>query len=68
MSNYKKENVQTIEGGFLTGIFRELKAVSWPSSKSLMINVLIVLAVILVTTGFVWGLDTVFAKIISLIV
>lgn len=65
-----KENVEVSEKkvGFIRGTFRELKQVSWPTKKELASKTGVVLGVVIVSTLFVWIVDTGLSKLLSLIV
>ncbi len=47
-------------GGFFKGIFSELKKVSWPSKKQVVINTVSVLAFCLVIGAIIWIADALF--------
>ena len=66
VANTKKENFFKRAGkkitGFFKGIFSELKKVTWPTKRDVIIGTLSVLAFCLVVGGIIWladfGLDS----------
>lgn len=65
-----KENVELSQEkvGFVKGTGQELKKVTWPTKKELASKTGVVLGVVVVSTVFVWLVDTGLSKILSLIV
>lgn len=65
-----KENVQVSEKkvGFVRGTIQELKQVTWPTKGELAAKTGVVLAVVIVSTVFVWAVDTGLSKLLSLMV
>lgn len=65
-----KENVELSQEkvGFVKGTGQELKKVTWPTKKELAGKTGVVLSVLVVSTVFVWLVDTGLSKILSLIV
>ncbi|WAW14848.1 preprotein translocase subunit SecE [Peptostreptococcus equinus] len=65
-----KENVEVSEQkvGFIKGTVKELKQVTWPTKGELAGKTTVVLGVVIVSTLFVWLVDTGLSKLLSLIV
>ena len=65
-----KENVELSQEkvGFVKGTGQELKKVTWPTKKELASKTGVVLGVVVVSTVFVWLVDTGLSKVLSLIV
>lgn len=65
-----KENVELSQEkvGFVKGTGQELKKVTWPTKKELASKTGVVLGVVVVSSVFVWLVDTGLSKILSLIV
>ncbi|MDE7454307.1 MAG: preprotein translocase subunit SecE [Clostridia bacterium] len=63
----KKPNVFKRLGGFFVKSWSELKKVSWPSFKTVLKNTGIVLLVVLFFALIIFGSDTLFAWLLSLI-
>ena len=65
-----KENVELSQEkvGFVKGTGQELKKVTWPTKKELASKTGVVLGVVVVSTVFVWIVDTGLSKVLSLIV
>ena len=65
-----KENVELSQEkvGFEKGTGQELKKVTWPTKKELASKTGVVLGVVVVSTVFVWLVDTGLSKVLSLIV
>ena len=65
-----KENVKVSEKkvGFFKGTLIELKQVTWPTKSELAKKTAVVLGVVLFSTFFVWFVDTVLSKILSILV
>lgn len=65
-----KENVELSQEkvGFVKGTGQELKKVTWPTKRELASKTGVVLSVLVVSTVFVWLVDTGLSKILSLIV
>lgn len=65
-----KENVELTQEkvGFVKGTGQELKKVTWPTKKELASKTGVVLGVVVVSTVFVWLVDTGLSKVLSLIV
>ncbi|MUP49274.1 preprotein translocase subunit SecE, partial [Veillonellaceae bacterium M2-8] len=53
---------------FVKGTGQELKKVTWPTKKELASKTGVVLGVVVVSTVFVWLVDTGLSKVLSLIV
>lgn len=68
-SKGNKKNVKKKNG--VAQYFRELKSelkkVVWPSKKTVLNNTGVVLAVVCMSSIVVWGIDSIFVKILSLI-
>ena len=65
-----KENLELSQEkvGFVKGTGQELKKVTWPTKKELASKTGVVLGVVVVSTVFVWLVDTGLSKVLSLIV
>ena len=65
-----KENVELSQEkvGFVKGTGQELKKVTWPTKKELASKTGVVLGVVVVSTVFVWLVDTGLSNVLSLIV
>ena len=65
-----KENVELSQEkvGFVKGTGQELNKVTWPTKKELASKTGVVLGVVVVSTVFVWLVDTGLSKVLSLIV
>jgi len=60
--------------GFFAGIakrFRdiksEMKKIVWPTKSQIVNNTIVVIIVSLIAAVFIWGLDTVFGRVLKLI-
>ena len=62
----KKPNVFRRLGSFFAKSWSELKKVSWPSAKTVMKNTGIVLLVVLFVGVIIFGFDTLFNWLVSL--
>ena len=62
----KKPNIFKRLGAFFVKSWSELKKVSWPSAKTVMKNTGIVLLVVLFFGVIIFGFDTLFAWLVSL--
>ena len=65
-----KENVQVSEEkvGFVKGTFKELKQVTWPTKGELARKTSVVLAVVILSTFFVWLVDTGLSQLLALLI
>lgn len=65
-----RENVTVSEKkvGFVRGTINELKQVTWPTKKELAAKTAVVLGVVIVSTVFVWAVDTGLSKALSLLI
>lgn len=64
-----KENVEVSEKkvGFVNGTVQELKKTTWPTKGELAGKTGVVLAVVIISTLFVWLVDTGLSKLLSLV-
>lgn len=53
---------------FLKGSWSELKKVHWPTRKEMLIYVSVVLVAVLIIAVLLWGIDTLFSNILSLVI
>ena len=53
--------------GFLTEVRSELKKVTWPSRQEVRSTTLVVIATSIFFGFYLWGLDLVFSRILSLV-
>lgn len=65
-----KENVQVSEEkvGFVKGTAKELKQVTWPTKGELASKTAVVLAVVILSTLFVWLVDTGLSQLLALLI
>lgn len=65
-----KENVTVSENkvGFVKGTVTELKQVTWPTKRELAAKTAVVLGVVILSTLFVWVVDTGLSKGLSLLI
>lgn len=63
----KRPNIFKRLGAFFVKSWSELKKVSWPSFKTVLKNTGIVLLVVLVFAVIIFGVDALFAWLVSLI-
>ena len=63
----KKPSIFARIGKWLKDMKSELKKVQWPTRKQTINNTLIVIAVTLIAAVFIYGIDTVFGRLLQLI-
>lgn len=65
--NKKNVKKQNRVAQYFRELKSELKKVVWPSKKTVLNNTGVVLAVVCMSSIVVWGIDSIFVKILSLI-
>ncbi len=53
--------------GFLTEVRTELKKVTWPSRQEVRSTTLVVIATSIFFGFYLWGLDLIFSRVLSLV-
>lgn len=62
-----KEGIVKKTGKFFREVRSEMRKVTWPTKNELTTYTIVVLVSVVIVSGFIWIADTIFYKLVSLI-
>ena len=62
-----REGIVKRTGKFIREVRSEMRKVTWPEKSNLITYTLVVFVSVAIVSGFIWIADTIFFKIVSLI-